>query len=444
MPALLENGRLAALRIRGDGLKGNLAKAVVGAPVLDLSTAQVSQMTFSLHDPGLELLETGIFDDRARIDYLELDFEVAVVEVSGMAGDPLLTVTARSRGAQKMKRDKGALVMRNLSPTQFMAARARAHGLEFLGEATAKRAQIVRADPKDDDAESDWTAGQRLARELGFWMFEAAGKLYFGRPSWLIERTSELVVHYPKARTRSEIAPETIPSCRRSVDAEEGRGRTVDLVLPYEDARKALPGAVVDFSGVRGYGGLYIVTTAGFTLSEDSPLSVSLATPIDPKPEPPEAKSTDLDGDGLSDVTGETVEAAGASGSRSNQASAQGYTWPVDGEVTSRYGPRGSGFHHGIDIGVVDGSRCRAAKGGSVKLIAYDSGGYGKWLEIDHGGGVTTRYAHLTKVTVSSGQRVERGAVIGYTDQTGNAQGPHLHFETRRGGASFDPLSVLP
>lgn len=443
MPALLEGGRIGALKVRGEGLKANLAKAVTGSPTLDLSVDQVSQLIFVLDDPGLSIYESGIFDDRARIDYGSLDFEVAATEVAGASGDPIVTVTARSRGAQKMKRAKGALVMRDISPTGFAGARARAHNLEFVGEPSAKRAQVVRADPKGDQPESDWTACQRLARELGYWMFEAAGTLYFGRPKWLLARGREFTVHYPRARTRDELSPSQVPTCRRSVDAEEGKGRSIDLLVGYEDGgRSILPGSVVEFGGIRGYAGLYIVTGVNFTLQDDSDVAVSLATPIDPKPEPPEAKSTDLDGDGIADLTGGAVEES--SGSRSDQASSAGFTWPVAGTVISGFGQRSGGMHYGIDIACAEGTRCKAAKGGEVKFVAYDAEGYGHWVEVDHGGGVSSRYGHLSKATVSVGQRVERGAVIGYTDTTGNAQGPHLHFETRRGGQPFDPTTVLP
>lgn len=446
MPSLLTpSERLGALKVRGKGLSANLVKAVVGAPAVDLSSSQVSQMTLTIDDPRLEILESGIFDERARIDYLDLALEVAAIEVLGGAGDPYLAITARSRGAQKMKRDKGELVTKNVSPTEFMEARSRHHGLDFVGEPSAKRAQVIRAEPRGSAAETDWTAGQRLASELGYWFFEAYGVVYFGRPRWLIKRTRELTVRYPRARADGEIAPSLVPTCRLSVDAEEGRGRTIDLWLPYDGGgKRAIPGALVEFAGVHGFAGDYIVVSANFTLAQDSEVNVSLAKAVDPKPEPPEAKSEDLNEDGIADITGGAVS-DGSSGSRSDQASAAGYTWPVDGEVTSGFGPRGAGFHYGVDISAADGTRCRAAKGGSVKFVGYDADGYGHWVEIDHGGGYTTRYGHFqSPPPVSVGQRVERGAVIGYTDSTGNARGPHLHFEVRHGGDAIDPLEVLP
>ena len=70
-------------------------------------------------------------------------------------------------------------------------------------------------------------------------------------------------------------------------------------------------------------------------------------------------------------------------------------------------------------------------------------GTYGILVMIDHGHGVETRYAHLSRVAVRVGQRVARGDIIGYSGNTGNSTGPHLHFEIRRNGVALDPLDFL-
>lgn len=123
--------------------------------------------------------------------------------------------------------------------------------------------------------------------------------------------------------------------------------------------------------------------------------------------------------------------------------------WPVDGPVVSGFGPRdlnGSYENHpGIDIAVGEGTPIRAAATGNVVFTEPESssGGYGNFTCIDHGGGLSTCYAHQTTFAVSAGQSVSQGAIIGYTGCTGYCLGPHLHFEVRINGVVTDPMGYL-
>ncbi|HEU5142344.1 MAG TPA: peptidoglycan DD-metalloendopeptidase family protein [Solirubrobacterales bacterium] len=118
--------------------------------------------------------------------------------------------------------------------------------------------------------------------------------------------------------------------------------------------------------------------------------------------------------------------------------------WPVDGPVVSGFGPRWGSMHEGIDIAVPAGTPIRAAASGSVVLVQSDaeSGGYGNFTCLDHGGGLQTCYAHQSSFAVTSGS-VSQGDVIGYVGCTGHCYGDHLHFEVRIGGAPTDPLGYL-
>jgi peptidoglycan DL-endopeptidase CwlO len=126
-----------------------------------------------------------------------------------------------------------------------------------------------------------------------------------------------------------------------------------------------------------------------------------------------------------------------------------GMIWPVDGPVVSAFGPRnlnGSYENHpGIDIAVPEGTPIRAAATGSVVVLQSEasSGGYGNFTCIDHGGGLSSCYAHQSSFGVSAGQSVSQGAIIGYTGCTGYCLGPHLHFEVRINGAVTDPMGYL-
>lgn len=125
------------------------------------------------------------------------------------------------------------------------------------------------------------------------------------------------------------------------------------------------------------------------------------------------------------------------------------FIWPVDGPVVSGFGGRdiGAGYedHPGIDIAVPSGTPIRAAADGTVVLLQPEasSGGYGNFTCIDHGGGISTCYAHQTSFAVSAGQTVSQGAVIGYVGCTGYCLGPHLHFEVRINGVVTDPMGYL-
>jgi peptidoglycan hydrolase-like protein with peptidoglycan-binding domain len=117
--------------------------------------------------------------------------------------------------------------------------------------------------------------------------------------------------------------------------------------------------------------------------------------------------------------------------------------WPVAGRVSSPFGPRGDGFHPGIDIAARSGTPVRAARSGRVVFAGRDDG-YGKVVVLRHGSGVTTWYAHLSGLAVRVGERVGLGRTVGRVGRTGNATGPHLHFEVRERGAAVDPRNGLP
>lgn len=122
--------------------------------------------------------------------------------------------------------------------------------------------------------------------------------------------------------------------------------------------------------------------------------------------------------------------------------------WPVPGPVTSAFGYRihpitgTRRLHAGIDLAGSSGQPIAAAGAGTV-ILAQTYGGYGNTIVIDHGGGLTTLYAHQSSLAVSNGQSVSTGDLIGYVGSTGFSTGPHLHFETREWGSPVDPMGYL-
>ena len=124
------------------------------------------------------------------------------------------------------------------------------------------------------------------------------------------------------------------------------------------------------------------------------------------------------------------------------QGGSSGLIWPVNGVVVSGFGMRWGSMHEGVDIAVPSGTPIRAAASGTVAM-AGSMGGYGNYTCIDHGGGLSTCYAHQSSIAVSSGQPVGQAQVIGYVGCTGHCFGDHLHFEVRVGGAAVDPMGYL-
>jgi murein DD-endopeptidase MepM/ murein hydrolase activator NlpD len=125
--------------------------------------------------------------------------------------------------------------------------------------------------------------------------------------------------------------------------------------------------------------------------------------------------------------------------------SSSGMIWPVNGPITSPFceARAWESCHPGIDIGVPAGTPIQAAASGTV-AIAGPNDGYGNYTCIDHGGGVSTCYAHQNTIAVSVGEQVSQGQVIGTVGCTGLCFGDHLHFEVRVNGSVVDPMGYLP
>ena len=117
--------------------------------------------------------------------------------------------------------------------------------------------------------------------------------------------------------------------------------------------------------------------------------------------------------------------------------------WPLVDRVTSEYGPRWGRMHEGIDIAGSHGVSIHSAESGRVDFAGW-IGGYGNTVIMDHGGGMSTLYAHMQDIAVRTGQTLSIGEVVGYVGNSGFSQGPHLHFEVRIDGAPVNPRTYLP
>ncbi|MCY1670768.1 M23 family metallopeptidase [Novosphingobium sp. SL115] len=116
--------------------------------------------------------------------------------------------------------------------------------------------------------------------------------------------------------------------------------------------------------------------------------------------------------------------------------------------LSSSYGMRthpvlgGRRAHKGIDLSAPTGTPIRASADGVVEKADW-FGGYGLYVQLDHGGAMETRYGHMSRVAVAEGQQVRKGDVIGYVGSTGRSTGPHLHYEVRVAGEAVNPLPYM-
>ncbi|HEX8097169.1 MAG TPA: M23 family metallopeptidase, partial [Pyrinomonadaceae bacterium] len=124
--------------------------------------------------------------------------------------------------------------------------------------------------------------------------------------------------------------------------------------------------------------------------------------------------------------------------------------WPVRGNLTDgfggRYNPFGgysTEFHAGQDIATASGTPVAATADGKVIFAGWQNG-YGQVVVVDHGGGLTTRYGHLSRIEAGEGRTVSRGEILGRVGSTGRSTGPHLHYEVRINDDPVNPLRYLP
>ena len=116
------------------------------------------------------------------------------------------------------------------------------------------------------------------------------------------------------------------------------------------------------------------------------------------------------------------------------------FVWPTSGSISQNY----KTYHRALDIGSRIGAPVKASDSGYVAAAGWSNLGYGNYVVIDHGNGFQTLYAHLNSFSVSAGQSVAQGTVIGQVGNTGNSTGPHLHFEIIQGGVQRNPYNYLP
>lgn len=139
-----------------------------------------------------------------------------------------------------------------------------------------------------------------------------------------------------------------------------------------------------------------------------------------------------------------SVSSMGAFIPKSYTIDLRGFSMPtISRRITSPFGPRWNRMHKGLDIKVNIGDTIYAAFTGKVRIVKYESRGYGKYIVIRHNNGLETVYGHLSKQLVSENENVRSGQPIGLGGSTGHSTGSHLHFETRFLGIAINPAFMF-
>lgn len=257
---------------------------------------QVSQITINMEDPNLVFSNAGFFNLRTPVQFFFSRFEITVLSYGpGASKNEQVTLLCRPRGAQIMKRSKGELVRRNISPTQFMFLEAQAAGMGFVGQPSASVAQVSRTASSNTD-ESSWDVGNTLAGNLGYIMFESENILYFGQPTWLVgQMGTPISLTYPSNAT-DKLTIQEFPTATRSDD--DANGSTVTINVDRQGrARQIRPGMTMQVHGIAPFSSeTYLVSSVNWTEYDIGPVVIEMRSPVNPiVPQPPK-KDTSVSG----------------------------------------------------------------------------------------------------------------------------------------------------
>lgn len=441
----------AGIMLHGSSGVEGVGDFVLGGSV-DLTVEETSEVQIRLANTGRVLFGRGhgVAGIGTRMRWGDLDLRVADLDLSPARGGSDFTIIARERAIQELKRTNGkggsvpGGVHKDTSPTEYAQRQAQRVGLRFVGEGSARHPEIAATLNDSGLYESPWAVLHRLARDLCYLCFVSAGVLYFGRPSWIVDRTTGVKV--------AAFSPELggafvgwwgdrdtdtleMPRFHETEDpeaAQEGRfpfSRTLSFRLPRWRGELVRPGMRVELAGLQGIPDRWLVTRVGWPIDNGiAPVEVDCVEPVDPPLNPAKAPpAAEMDGSG----DGPTQRSTGAGGWR----------WPTYGTVSSEFRSKSRPNHAGMDIAAPTGRPIRAARGGTVTRAAVSSS-YGNVVYIDHGDGYETRYAHQHRLMVRKGQRVDEGHQLGEVGSTGRSTGPHLHYEILRNGVPVNPRTL--
>ena len=268
------------------GKTPDITSANVRSADMSMSTTQTIEMSIEVDDPGWAYFNKWNLQLDTRVNYQDLALTIASIETNEGDGQGGFTIRARPHYVRRLKRRRGTMVLKKVSPSDFVASECRAIGAKYVVQPSSKRSSVARDTPpkgtKSGDDYSSWSTFTRLASEVGFLCFEVGGTVYFGRPSWFAKRMPKIKVRW--GGHDDKIDAVKIPVCSRSLD-DDGRA-TINVEVPAERSREFRPGYLLSLSGVPRFSGTYFITNVDFPLAGlEGTVTITAETIHDPKPQ---------------------------------------------------------------------------------------------------------------------------------------------------------------
>ena len=323
-----------------------------------------------------------------------------------------------------------ALARKNLLDSQIAATSAQIANVE--AQIAQYNTLITQTQGELDQAEADEAEQMEVFRQCVRAM-EEGGTISYWSVLFNAVDFSDLLGRLDAANEIMEFRQSVVDELRRL--QEEIAGKKADLETQrtaQEDAKTELEATLSELDAQRAEANALVAEIE----NNESEYQTALDE-IDAEEEAIQAEIVRLSRE-LAAANGDTGAALG------------GYIWPVSSRrITSPFGPRNTGIpgastnHKGVDIGGVGyTTEVHAAKAGTV-IVSQRSSSYGEYVVVSHGSGNTTLYAHMSSRSVSVGDYVDQGDVLGITGSTGISSGPHLHFEITENGSRVNPLNYL-
>lgn len=279
---------VGAIQFRGKPLDKDAADLITSATI-EMGTDQVTELSMSFDDPGFRLLDQRIFDLDTVVRYRGLHLHIAVLETDAGGGLGGITIKCRPTAVRKLKQLRGRKVRHNITPGVYLVSECELADVAKrpVVQHSQKKKKIVRdveeagASYDPSDIPSAWTTTQRLAGEIGFYVYEVGGVIYFGRPTWLVKKQPKVMVDWYDEGGNE---PLTIPQIRHSIDSEDIE---VTLTLPLRRAGEVIPGKGLALRGFPKYSDTYFITNVSYPLAgKGESISVTATTVRNPEPQP--------------------------------------------------------------------------------------------------------------------------------------------------------------
>ena len=247
----------------------------------------VSEMSFEVVDKDFFLYNRNSFLIRRDVIYDNSIFEMSSISIRQPQGySPVVSVKARKKVLQMMKRDKNPEAYGGRTATDFAASVAERYRLDFVGEPTSKSKVLGKSSGSSTD-DSVYDVLKRSAGEANFIVFESENTLYFASEQWLIGRWANVPISWPNFVSDTFFGSQSpfftfgMPECSKSDD--DPYAASFKALVNRENGIQLRPGMTVNLSGINSFEGQYLISEVSYEEGQNKPVSISCRTPVKPK-----------------------------------------------------------------------------------------------------------------------------------------------------------------